>query len=70
MAKKTKPMTPSEAARSVGLDGISTVSEVSGASPQTLGNWNRNKPALFRVVLLGVVAALKESKRAKPKPKT
>ena len=52
------PMTPSQQAKAAGLKSLSQVSELTGQSLQTLGNWHRDKPELFRIVLLGCVAEL------------
>jgi len=51
-------MTPSQQAKSAGLKSLSQVSELTGQSLQTLGNWHRDKPELFRIVLLGCIADL------------
>lgn len=49
-------MTPSKQAKSVGLKSLTQVSNVTGVSLNTLTNWHRDKPELFRIVLLGVKA--------------
>ena len=49
-------MTPSQQAKSVGLKSLTRVSQITGVSLNTLTNWHRDKPELFRVVLLGVKA--------------
>ena len=46
-------MTPSQQAKSAGLKSLLQVSEITGVSIQTLSNWAKNKPKLFRAVLLG-----------------
>lgn len=46
-------MTPSQQAKSVGLKSLTQVSEMTGTSLQTLTNWQKNKPELFKVVLAG-----------------
>lgn len=55
-------MTPAQQAKSVGLKSLTQVSEISGVSLQTLTNWHRDKPDLFRVVLLGVKAHIENHK--------
>lgn len=49
-------MTPSQAAKAAGLSSLKLVSEITGVSVQTLGNWHRDKPQLFRTVLIGCAA--------------
>jgi len=46
-------MTPSQKAKTYGLRSLSQVSELTGVSLQTLGNWHKNKPALFHIVCTG-----------------
>jgi len=46
-------MTPSQQAKAEGLKSLLQVSEMTGQSMQTLSNWAKNKPELFRVVLIG-----------------
>ena len=45
--------TPAEQAKAVGLKSLTQVSEMTGQSLQTLSNWSKNKPELFKIVLLG-----------------
>ena len=49
-------MTPSQQAKNVGLKSLTQVSQITGVSLNTLTNWHRDKPELFRIVLLGCVA--------------
>ena len=57
-------MTPSQQAKSVGLKSLTQVRDHMGknknghplVSLNTLTNWHRDKPELFRIVLLGVKA--------------
>lgn len=49
-------MTPSQQAKSVGLKSLTQVSQLTGVSLNTLTNWHRGKPELFRLVLLGCLA--------------
>ena len=51
-------MTPSQQAKAAGLKSLSQVSEMTGQSTQTLSNWAKNKPELFRIVLKGCKADL------------
>ena len=46
-------MTPAQQAKSEGLESLSQVSKMTGQSLQTLSNWAKNKPELFKIVLLG-----------------
>jgi hypothetical protein len=49
-------MTPSQQAKQAGLKSLSQVSELTGASLQTLTNWHKHKPLLFNVVCMGCLA--------------
>jgi predicted GIY-YIG superfamily endonuclease len=53
--------TPAQQAKAAGLKSLSTVSELTGVSLQTLGNWHKNKPQLFQVVLMGCVAVKEQT---------
>ena len=46
-------MTPSQQAKAAGIKSLLQVSELTGVSIQTLSNWAKNKPKLFRTVILG-----------------
>jgi len=46
-------MTASQQAKSMGLKSLKQVSEITGQSMQTLDNWSKHKPDLFRIVLIG-----------------
>ena len=52
-------MTPSQQAKEAGLKNLLQVQQLTGQSAQTLTNWHRDKPELFKIVLLGCAAALK-----------
>jgi hypothetical protein len=56
-------MTASQLAKSHGLRSLAQVSELTGASPQTLNNWHNHKPQLFRVVLMGCAEIQKNAPR-------
>jgi hypothetical protein len=45
--------TPSQAAKQAGLKSLKQVQDMTGQSAQTLGNWFRDKPELFYIVLAG-----------------
>jgi hypothetical protein len=51
-------MTPSQQAKAEGLSGLSAVSKLTGVSLQTLSNWHKDKPDLFRIVLAGCKSAI------------
>lgn len=53
-------MTPAQQAKSVGLKSLTQVSNISGASLNTLTNWHRDKPKLFAVVLQGCLQVRRE----------
>lgn len=53
-------MKASEKAKNIGLRSLNQVAEYTGQSIQTLINWNKNKPELFDVVLLGCVEKQKK----------
>jgi hypothetical protein len=55
---KTEAMgsTPSQQAKASGLKSLTQVSDLTGVSLQTLTNWHKNKPELFKIVLLGCLA--------------
>lgn len=46
-------MTPAEQAKAAGLKSLAQVAELTGVSHQTLRNWHKSKPDLFRIVLAG-----------------
>lgn len=52
-------MTPSQQAKEAGFLDLLQVQQITGQSAQTLTNWRRDKPELFKIVLLGCVASLK-----------
>ena len=53
-------MTPSQQAKSMGIKSLVQVTELTGVSKETLSNWSRDKPKLFKVVLLGCVETIKQ----------
>ncbi|WP_157575822.1 MULTISPECIES: hypothetical protein [unclassified Pseudoalteromonas] len=48
-------MTASQQAKKAGLSGLKEVEDKTGVSKQTLINWHKNKPQLFKVVIDGCV---------------
>lgn len=44
---------PSRQCEDAGLDSLAELARISLVSKQTLINWHKNKPILFRVVLAG-----------------
>jgi hypothetical protein len=47
---------PSEKCKAAGLKSLNELAEITGESVQTLNNWYKNKPQLFKVVLAGAVS--------------
>jgi len=62
-------MKTSEKAKASGLKNLAELSELTGHSPQTLRNWDENKPELFALVLKGAVAKKLEGIKWKTKEK-
>ena len=54
-------MSASNKAKLAGLDSLAEVTRLSGVSKETLGNWSKNKPELFDVVLDGCFTKKTES---------
>lgn len=54
-------MTPAEQAKEAGLKDLSQVSRMTKQSRQTLYNWHKNKPELFKIILIGCKAKLSTS---------
>ncbi len=48
-------MKPSEQCKAAGLDSLAELVRITEVSEQTLINWHRNKPKLFRTTVLGAV---------------
>ena len=51
-------MTPSQQAKEAGLKNLLQVQQLTGQSAQTLINWNRDKPELFKIVIIGCASSL------------
>lgn len=51
-------MTPSQQAKAAGLKSLLQVSELTGVSIQTLSNWAKKKPNLFKIVIAGCCSEL------------
>ena len=51
-------MTASKQAKKAGFTSLKQVQEISGESQQTLGNWFKNYPLRFEIILLGCKAKL------------
>jgi len=55
-------MTAAQQAKAAGLKGLAEVVQITGVSYQTLGNWHKNKPELFKTVIYGcLMVKFKES---------
>jgi hypothetical protein len=50
-------LTASQQAKAAGLKSLAVVTQITGVSPQTLINWHKHKPDLFRVVIAGCTKA-------------
>lgn len=50
-------MTPSEECKAAGLKSLAELSRLTGVQQRTLINWHRDKPQLFKVVVLGAIIA-------------
>ena len=46
---------PSEQCKAAGLKSLAELSRITGESVQTLINWHKNKPLLFKVLIAGAV---------------
>lgn len=55
-----KSSTPSEACKQAGLDSLADLVRISTVSEQTLINWHKNKPQVFKTILAGAVALKKQ----------
>lgn len=63
-------MTPSQQAKAAGLKNLSIIVEMAGYTPdgktatslQTLDNWSREKPGLFKIAIAGCVSIIKAEK--------
>ena len=53
-------MTPAQQAKAEGLKSLSAVSHLTGVSIQTLSNWAKHKPELFKTVLIGSRVRIEE----------
>ena len=51
-----KIMTPSQQAKAAGLKNLTQVKDITGVGLNTLTNWHRDKPKLFKAVVAGCVA--------------
>ena len=51
-------MTPSQQAKAAGLKNLLQVTSMTGTRAQTLINWHKRKPELFKIVLLGCVSSV------------
>ena len=52
-------MTPSQQAKEAGLKNLREVQDITGQSAQTLTNWQKHKPELFKIVLIGCAESKK-----------
>jgi hypothetical protein len=54
-------ITAAKQAKLYGLKKLAQVTEVTGVSSQTLDNWQKTKPELFRAVCLGSIKILSKA---------
>jgi len=47
-------LTASKTAKLIGCQSLTQISKATGVSLQTLSNWHKHKPDLFRIVCIGV----------------
>lgn len=52
------PMTASKEAKAAGLKNLLLVTEMTGVHANTLINWHKKKPELFRTVIYGCLARI------------
>jgi hypothetical protein len=52
-------MTPSQQAKAAGLKSLEQMAQMAGKPTETLRNWHRDSPELFRIFLNGCVLELK-----------
>ena len=57
-------MTPSKQAKQQGLKNLAEVSNLTDVDRQTLSNWAKNKPQLFKVVLAGCKAITDQERKS------
>ena len=55
-------MKPSEQCKKAGLKSLAELSKITSCSVQTLNNWHKSKPLLFKVVIAGAVVIKRLSK--------
>lgn len=48
---------PSEQCKAAGLKSLTELVGITGESKQTIINWHKNKPILFKLVLLGALTS-------------
>lgn len=53
-------MTPSQQAKNSGLKSLNQMSELTGVQVRTLINWHKDKPVLFKIILVGLSNLNKE----------
>jgi len=58
---KKSTMTPSEQCKAAGLKSLAELSRILQVSEQTLINWHKDKPVLFRCALAGAVAEKRQA---------
>lgn len=49
-------MKPSNLCKIYGLESLQELANITGQSVQTLNNWSKNKPELFKIIIFGSIA--------------
>lgn len=49
-------MKPSNLCKRYGLESLQELANLTGQSVQTLNNWSKNKPELFKIIIFGSIA--------------
>lgn len=60
MILSTVNMTPSQQAKDSGLKSLKQMAELTGVKVRTLINWHKDKPVLFKIILVGLSNLNKE----------
>lgn len=58
-------MTTAKTVKEAGLKSLAEVSEMTGQSRQVLDAWHKERPELFRIILLGCLADKTNKERDK-----
>ena len=56
LSARNNNMKPSETVKKAGLKSLTELSTLSGVERNTLANWHRDKPLVFKTLLAGAIA--------------